>query len=119
MLLSAFYYTYDLLNMFRAPLCPSSGAHDYVPLFTTFLDKFHVMYRAFRSGNLTYCLEGMDRLAWLIFLNSVARYVILSFISVYHMEGNMIGCIILMDITKVITTHWLSTEQLTVVVVTL
>jgi hypothetical protein len=24
-----FYYTYDRLNMFRAPLCPSSGAHDY------------------------------------------------------------------------------------------
>jgi uncharacterized membrane protein YecN with MAPEG domain len=33
--LSAFYYTYDLLNMFRAPLCSSSGAHDYIPLFTT------------------------------------------------------------------------------------
>jgi hypothetical protein len=24
-----FYYTFDRLNMFRAPLCPSSGAHDY------------------------------------------------------------------------------------------
>jgi len=24
-----FYYTYDRLNMFRALLCPSSGAHDY------------------------------------------------------------------------------------------
>jgi hypothetical protein len=24
-----FYYTYDRLNMFQAPLCPSSGAHDY------------------------------------------------------------------------------------------
>jgi hypothetical protein len=24
-----FYYTYDRFNMFRAPLCPSSGAHDY------------------------------------------------------------------------------------------
>jgi hypothetical protein len=24
-----FYYTYDRLNMFRATLCPSSGAHDY------------------------------------------------------------------------------------------
>jgi hypothetical protein len=24
-----FYYTYDSLNMYRAPLCPSSGAHDY------------------------------------------------------------------------------------------
>jgi hypothetical protein len=35
MLLSAFYYTYDLLNMFRAPLCTSSGANDYIPLFTT------------------------------------------------------------------------------------
>jgi hypothetical protein len=35
MLLSAFYYTYDLLNMFRAPLCPSSGAQDYIPPFTT------------------------------------------------------------------------------------
>jgi hypothetical protein len=35
MLLSAFYYTYDLLNMFRAHLCPSSGAHNYIPLFTT------------------------------------------------------------------------------------
>jgi hypothetical protein len=23
-----FYYTYDRLNMFQAPLCPSSGAHD-------------------------------------------------------------------------------------------
>jgi hypothetical protein len=23
-----FYYTYDRLNMFRTPLCPSSGAHD-------------------------------------------------------------------------------------------
>jgi hypothetical protein len=23
------YYTYDRLNMFWAPLCPSSGAHDY------------------------------------------------------------------------------------------
>jgi hypothetical protein len=35
MLLSAFYYTYDMLNMFRAPLCTSSGAHDYIPVFTT------------------------------------------------------------------------------------
>jgi hypothetical protein len=25
-----FYFTYDMLNMFRAPLCPSSGAHDYI-----------------------------------------------------------------------------------------
>jgi hypothetical protein len=25
-----FYYTYDRLNMFRAALCPSSGAHDYI-----------------------------------------------------------------------------------------
>ena len=24
-----FYYTYDRRNMFRALLCPSSGAHDY------------------------------------------------------------------------------------------
>ena len=24
-----FYYTFDRLNMFRAILCPSSGAHDY------------------------------------------------------------------------------------------
>jgi hypothetical protein len=24
-----FYYTYDRLNIFRAPLCPSSGAHYY------------------------------------------------------------------------------------------
>jgi hypothetical protein len=24
-----FYYTYDRLNMFRPPLCPSSRAHDY------------------------------------------------------------------------------------------
>jgi len=24
-----FYYTYDRLNMFRALLCPSSGAHNY------------------------------------------------------------------------------------------
>jgi hypothetical protein len=35
MLLSDFYSTYDLLNMFLAPLCPSSGAHDYIPLLTT------------------------------------------------------------------------------------
>jgi len=82
----------------------------------TFLDKFHVMYSDFRSGNLTYCLEGMDRLAWLMFLNNVARYVILSFISVYHMEGNVIGCIMWKDITKIITTHWFSTEQLSIVV---
>jgi hypothetical protein len=25
-----FYYTYDRLNMFRAALCPSSGANDYI-----------------------------------------------------------------------------------------
>jgi hypothetical protein len=25
-----FYYTYDRLNKFWAPLCPSSGAHDYI-----------------------------------------------------------------------------------------
>jgi hypothetical protein len=25
-----FYYTYGMLNMFWAPLCPSSGAHDYI-----------------------------------------------------------------------------------------
>jgi hypothetical protein len=24
-----FYYTYDRVNMIQAPLCPSSGAHDY------------------------------------------------------------------------------------------
>jgi hypothetical protein len=82
-----------------------------------FLDKFHVMYSDFRSGNLTYCLEGMDRLAWLTFLNSVARYVILSFISVYHVEGKVIGCIMLKDITKIITTHWFSTELSIVVTV--
>jgi hypothetical protein len=85
----------------------------------TFLDKFHVMYSYFKSGNLTYFLEGMDRLAWLMFVNSVARYVILNFISVYHMEGNVIGCIMWKDITKIITTHWFSTEQLSIVVVTL
>ena len=28
-MLLMFYYTYDRLNMFRALLCPSSGAHDY------------------------------------------------------------------------------------------
>ena len=28
-MLLIFYYTYDRLNMFRALLCPSSGAHDY------------------------------------------------------------------------------------------
>jgi len=88
-------------------------------IIATFLDKFHVMYSDFRSGNLTYYLEGMDRLAWLMFLNSVARYVILSFISVYHMEGNVIGCIMWQDITKITTTHWFSTEQLSIVVVTL
>jgi surface polysaccharide O-acyltransferase-like enzyme len=33
MLLSAFYYTYDMLNMFRAPLCPSSRAHDYTAYY--------------------------------------------------------------------------------------
>jgi hypothetical protein len=25
-----FYYTYERLNIFRAALCPSSGAHDYI-----------------------------------------------------------------------------------------
>jgi hypothetical protein len=25
-----FYYTYERLNMFRAALCPSSGAQDYI-----------------------------------------------------------------------------------------
>jgi hypothetical protein len=25
-----FYYTYERLNMFRAALCPSSRAHDYI-----------------------------------------------------------------------------------------
>jgi hypothetical protein len=25
-----FYYSYERLNMFRAPLCPSSGDHDYI-----------------------------------------------------------------------------------------
>jgi hypothetical protein len=25
-----FYYTYNRLNMFRAEICPSSGAHDYI-----------------------------------------------------------------------------------------
>jgi hypothetical protein len=33
MLLRAFYYTYDMLDMFRAPLCPSSGAHDYIAAY--------------------------------------------------------------------------------------
>jgi hypothetical protein len=69
-----------------------------------------VSYSDFRSGNLTYYLEGMDRLAWLMFLNSVAGYVILNFISVCHMEGNVIGCIMWKDITKIITAHWFSTE---------
>jgi hypothetical protein len=27
---SVFHCTYDRLNMFRAALCPSSGAHDYI-----------------------------------------------------------------------------------------
>jgi len=85
----------------------------------TFLDKFRFIFSDFRSGNLTYFFEGMDRLAWLMFVNSVARYVILNFISVYHMEGNVIGCIMWKDITKIITTHWFSTEQLSIVVMTL
>jgi hypothetical protein len=25
-----YYYTFERLNMFRAALCPSSGAHDYI-----------------------------------------------------------------------------------------
>jgi hypothetical protein len=25
---SVFYYSYEMLNMFRAALCPSSGSHD-------------------------------------------------------------------------------------------
>jgi hypothetical protein len=80
----------------------------------TFLDKFHVMYSDLKSGNLTYCLEGIDILAWLMFLNSVAIFVILSFSSVYYMEGNVIGCIKWKDITKIITTHWYSTEHLSI-----
>jgi len=28
-MLLIFYYIYDRLNIFRALLCPSSGAHDY------------------------------------------------------------------------------------------
>ena len=79
-------------------------------IIATFLDKFCVIHSDFRSGNLTYYLEGTDRLAWLMFLNSVAGYVIISFLSVYHMEGNVIGCIMWKDITKIITTHWFSTE---------
>jgi len=51
-----------------------------------------------------------------MFLNSVARYVILSIISVYHVEGNVIGCIMWKNITKIITTHWFNTEQLSIVV---
>jgi hypothetical protein len=43
MLLSAFYYTYDLLKMLRAPLCPSSGTHDYMPLLTTWNVCFLVL----------------------------------------------------------------------------
>jgi hypothetical protein len=48
MLPSAFYYTYDLLNMFQAPLCPSSGAHDYIPLFTT----WNVCFLGFDAGKM-------------------------------------------------------------------
>jgi hypothetical protein len=30
-----FYYTFERLNMFRPALCPSSGAHEYISLITT------------------------------------------------------------------------------------
>jgi hypothetical protein len=42
--LSVFYYTYNLHNTFRASLSPSSGALDYIPLFTTW----------------NFCLLGLD-----------------------------------------------------------
>jgi hypothetical protein len=40
MLLSAFYYTFDKLNMLHAPLCPSLGTHDFTPVFTTWNVRF-------------------------------------------------------------------------------
>jgi hypothetical protein len=30
------YCTYNMLNMFRAPLCPSSGARDYMCVITAY-----------------------------------------------------------------------------------
>jgi hypothetical protein len=30
------YYTYNMINMFRALLCPSSGARDYVCVITAY-----------------------------------------------------------------------------------
>jgi hypothetical protein len=41
-----FYYTYDRLNMFRAPLCPSSGAHNYAA-------DYHMGRLILRSKNQT------------------------------------------------------------------
>jgi hypothetical protein len=49
-------------------------------------------------------------------LYSVARFVIISFSSVDYMEGNVIGCFKWKDVTKIINTHWCSTELLSIVV---
>jgi hypothetical protein len=43
-----FYYTYKRLNMFRAALCPSSGAHDY----TADYHMGHLILRLMMAGSL-------------------------------------------------------------------
>ena len=45
------YWTYDSLNMFRAPLCPSSGAWDYTDVYSVW--------------HITFVIAGRGSGAWL------------------------------------------------------
>jgi hypothetical protein len=55
-----FYYTYDRLNMFRAALCPSSGAHDYISDYhmDRLIPKLMMVGDLMQAGWLTVRAEG-------------------------------------------------------------
>jgi hypothetical protein len=57
-----FYYTYDRLNLFRAALCPSSGAHDHISDYhmDLLILRFLMVGSLVQVGYLNVRVEGQD-----------------------------------------------------------
>ena len=86
------YYTYETLNMFRALLCPSSGARDYMYLYAyaTMHGQTHIRFKCrvlFQNGiNLIYCAS-----CWFYYRN-ISRCTVLQTSSLWRVSIIRCSC---------------------------
>jgi len=68
--------SYCLLNVFQAPLCPSSGAQDYYTMVAGCCSKFNIALRKFLQTHSFYSLDELFDKQWYSLV-----YIPLSYIS--------------------------------------